>query len=382
VALSGAGNPYHQETWAIQNITTATAKFTTGPLRHELVGGFDVSYENIDRTGYGYVGSRPTDTSVFGGFGDVSLARGARANQRETSTTAYAAFLNERLWLTPELSLIAGGRVTRYEVEHDAGATPVTATSEIHIDKSVTVFDPRASVVWEPAPSSTFYATYSSSSTPPGAYFATQNSTVGNFRDNLDPERNTLYEVGAKVGFFENRLGVYASLYRITKDNAVETGVDLEPVQTSDKQRNQGIEIGITGQVTPEWNINANYTYMDSEIRRSTTAANKGNRVQFVPENSASVWTTYDINKGQPWNLTVGGGVVWRDKVYLNPANTAEAPSNLSFDAVISHKINDNLRVQVNGYNLGDALNYDALFGSRVIPAAGRTVLLTLAADF
>jgi catecholate siderophore receptor len=380
VAISGAGAPYHQESWAIQNVAQATARFATGALRHELVGGIDVSHEDIDRTGYGYLTARPT-ASIFGGDGDRSLVRGPASNTRETGITTYAAFLNERLWLTPELSLIGGLRVSRYEVDHEAVTLATNARTDI--DAKNTVVDPRASIVWQPTPAQTFYGTYSTSTTPPGALFTTQNSTVGAFRDDLDPERNTLWELGAKLGFFDNRLGLYGSLFRIDKSNANAVDpVSNVAFQTSDKQRNQGVEIGITGQITPAWNVIANYTWMDSETRRSTTAANVGRRVQYVPENAAAVWTTYEIAQGQPWNLTVGGGITWRDQVFLNAANTAEAPSNVSVDAMVSHRINDRLRVQVNGYNLGDALNYDAVFGSRVIPSAGRTVLFTVAADF
>ncbi|MFZ6763569.1 TonB-dependent receptor domain-containing protein [Pseudoroseomonas sp. WGS1072] len=193
-----------------------------------------------------------------------------------------------------------------------------------------------------------------------------------------------LYELGAKVGFLENRIGVYGSLYRILKSNSLAPS-ETDPtalVQTSDKQRNQGVEIGVTGQITPAWTLNANYTAMDSETTSSTNAANIGRRVQFVPEQAAALWSTYEFNRASPWNLTIGGGVTWRDKVYLNAGNTAEAPANLVFDAMISHRINDNLRVQVNGYNLGDALNYDGLWANRIVPSPGRTVLFTLAAEF
>ncbi|ONG44943.1 TonB-dependent receptor, partial [Pseudoroseomonas deserti] len=378
--ISGASAPYHQESWAIQNVAQATARFTTGAFRHELVAGIDVSYENVDRTGYGYLTSR-TAASIFGGDGDLNLTRGAASNTRETGITTYAGFLNERLWLTPELSLIGGVRVSRYEVDHEAVTLATGARTDINANH--TVVDPRASIVWQPTPAQTFYATYSTSTTPPGSLFTTQNSTVTNFRNNLDPERNTLWELGAKVGFFDNRLGLYGALYRIEKSNATYYDPATNGlVQSSDEQRNQGVEIGITGQITPAWNIIANYTWMDSETRKSSTPGLVGKRVSYVPENAAAVWTTYEINKGLPWNLTIGGGITWRDQVFLNAANTAEAPSNFSVDAMVSHRINDRLRVQVNGYNLGDALNYDAVFGSRVIPSAGRTVLFTVAAEF
>ncbi|MDJ0389351.1 TonB-dependent siderophore receptor [Roseomonas sp. E05] len=380
ISYQGGYNPYSQSSWSVQDVATATARFTTGPLRHELVGGLDVWREEVDRTGYQYSPARQAGT-LRGSQADIDLTLGAASNTRETNTTAFGLFLSERMWLTPELSLIGGLRWTRYQVDYTAG-TPGAAPSTT-IDADVSVVDPRASIVFEPTKNQTYYFTYSTSSTPPGSYFTTFPAAVNQYDPDLDPERNTLYELGAKIGLFDGRLGLYGALYQIEKENAAETDAATGLISlTSDKQRNQGIEIGLTGRVTPAWTINANYTAMDSETTQSETAANVGKRVAYVPEHAASLWTTYDLNRGQPWNLTLGGGITWRSQVYLNAANTAEAPANFAFDALISHQINDNLRLQVNGYNLTDALNYEAVFGNRVVPSAGRTVLVSLAASF
>ncbi|MBC9208804.1 TonB-dependent siderophore receptor [Roseomonas aerophila] len=380
VTPSGAGNPYSQQSWAIQNVTTATARFTTGPLRHELTGGIDIWHEDTDRTGYGYTTTRvtsmrPTDQ-------DLQRALTGASNKRHGETTAYGAFLADRVWLLPELSILGGVRVTRYEVEYTAGTPGQPLTS--NLSGETTSVDPRAALIWQPTPQQTYYASYSTSSTPPGSLFFTQPSTVGGFRDNYDPERNTIYELGGKVSLLpQDRLGVYGAIFRIEKENAQ----DVDPLTgiatlSSDEQRNQGAEIGITGRITPAWTINANYTYMDSETRSSGTAANVGKRVQYVPEHAAALWTSYEINRNEPWNLTLGGGFTWRDKVYLNAANTAQAPQNFSIDLMASHRINDSLRVQVNGYNMTDERNYNALFGTRVLPSPGRTVLVSVNAEF
>ena len=36
-------------------------------------------------------------------------------------------------------------------------------------------------------------------------------------------------------------------------------------------------------------------------------AAAKGKRVAYVPENAVSLWTTYEINPGEAWNLLMAG---------------------------------------------------------------------------
>lgn len=384
VSFGGGVSPYKQSNWSIQNVSTATAKFTTGPLRHELTAGFDIWHEELERHGYSYTSTRP-DIRIWGGGGkDIFQSVSANAtNFRDTETTGYGLFVNERLYLIPELSVIGGLRWSRYEVDYNAG-TPGVFTGRTNIDTSVNVWDPRVAVVFEPTRSQSYYASYSTSSTPPGSYFTTFPAAVGQYRDSFKPERNTIYEVGAKVSVLDNdRLGVFGALYRIDKDNSLQSDpVTGDAIQTSDKQRNQGLEVGVTGQILPNWTFNANYTYMDSETTESTTPANRGKRVQYVPEHAAALWTTYEFNRGEPLNLTVGGGITWRSKVFLDAANTAQAPSNFALDAVVSHRINDNLRLQVNGYNLTNELNYTALFGGRVVPSPGRTVLVSLAAEF
>lgn len=384
IATTGGVSPYKQSNWSIQNVATATARFTTGPLRHELTAGFDIWHEELNRKGYSYTSARPEIRMWGGGGNDIFQSVSANAtNFRDTETTGYGIFVNERLYLIPELSVIGGLRWSRYEVDYNAG-TPGVATGRTSIDTGVDVWDPRVAVVFEPTRSQTYYASYSTSSTPPGSYFTTFPAAVGQFRDSFKPERNTIYEIGAKVSVLDNdRLGLFGALYRIDKDNSLQSDpVSGDAIQTSDKQRNQGLEVGVTGQILPNWNFNAAYTYMDSETTESTTPANRGKRVQYVPEHAASLWTTYEFNRNEPLNLTVGGGITWRSKVFLDAANTAQAPSNFALDAVVSHRINDNLRLQVNGYNLTNELNYTALFGGRVVPSPGRTVLVSLAAEF
>jgi catecholate siderophore receptor len=383
-ATTGGVSPYTQSNWSIQNISTATAKFTTGPLRHELTGGVDVWHEELDRKGYSYTTTRSAITMLGGGGTDILQGVSANAsNYRSTDTTGYGLFVNERLYLIPELSVIGGVRWSRYEVDYNAG-TPGLATGQTNINISEDVWDPRVALVFEPTRSQSYYASYSTSSTPPGSYFTTFPAAVGSYRSSFEPERNTIYEVGAKVSILDNdRLGLFGALYRIDKNNSLQADpVSGDAVATSDRQRNQGLEMGVTGQVLPNWLFNAAYTFMDSETTKSTTPDNRGKRVQYVPEHAASLWTTYEINKGDPLNLTFGGGITWRSKVFLDAGNTAQAPSNFSLDAMASHRLNDNLRLQVNGYNLTNEVNYTALFGGRVVPSAGRTVLVSLAAEF
>jgi catecholate siderophore receptor len=382
--FNGGGSPYESTTWGVQNVTTAVARFNTGSLRHEATLGVDAWYEDYERVGYTYGADRtafrgnlfaPDNNTIYGY--NRSTANNAT---RRAQTTAVGVFASERVWFTPQISVLGGIRWNRFQTDYQQFG-PGFPQSEFNADNNF--WDPRAAVIWEPTPNQTYYFSYSRSTFAPGSNFSTQPGQATANTTALEPERNTIYELGGRVNVLDGRLGLSASIYQIEKNNATETDpITGTAFSSGDRQRVRGIDIGATGRITDAWTINARYSYLDSEITRSLTPANVGREVALVPKHSATLWTTYEINQGQPWNLTLGGGVTFSSRQYLNPANTAEVPYTLSLDALISHRINDNLTVNLNGYNLGDHRNYTQLWTNRAVLGAGRTVLLSLAASF
>lgn len=375
----GGSSPYEQQTWGVQNVTTAVARFNTWALRHEVTVGLDAWYENIERTPYSFVGGRPNQNLRNPNNGLLLATTRNAAGERSTDTTQVGVFASDRIWFTPEISVLAGLRWTRYDVDFEQTVANAPST-RISADHSF--IDPRFALIWEPTPNQTYYVSYAQSTTPPGSNFTTIPASIGQFNPIVDPEHNTIYEIGGRISLLDQRLGLRAALFRIDKENSQ----DIDPltgsvVTSGDTQRNQGIELGITGRITDAWLINAAYTYMDSETRESATAGAVGKRVAYVPRHAASIWTSYEFNRGEPWNLTVGGGIFWRSSAYLNNTNTTEVPENFSLDAVISHRINDNLTVSLNGFNLTDHRNYETL-SARTRVAPGRTILATVGVSF
>ena len=276
--------------------------------------------------------------------------------------------------------MIGGVRWNRFENDYTTSG-PGAATTRVSSENSF--WNPRAGPVFEPTSNQSYYFWYSTNSSPPGQFVETLPFTATPASSALDPERNEVFEVGAKVGLFDDRLGLYGALFRIERSNAQIADPVSGTITTSgDGQRVQGVEVGATGAVTPSWAVSANYTYLDSKTTESGTAANLGKRVQYVPEHAASLWTTYDLLKAAPANLTLGAGVIYRGQTYTNQDETAEVPSNFSLDALVSHEVTCNVRVAVNGYNLTNRLNYEGLFTNRAIPAAGRTVVVSLSTQF
>jgi catecholate siderophore receptor len=141
--------------------------------------------------------------------------------------------------------------------------------------------------------------------------------------------------------------------------------------------------------LTDKWMIAVAYTYLDSEITYANNAAIIGNHVPGVPENAASIWTTYDVASliNVPGKLLVGGGITYADEYFIRNDELNKVPETFVFDGLISYEI-DRYRFAVNGYNLTDELYYDSYFqgenafSSRATPAPGRTVTFTAGVKF
>ncbi|HTH27999.1 MAG TPA: TonB-dependent receptor, partial [Sphingobium sp.] len=187
---------------------------------------------------------------------------------------------------------------------------------------------------------------------------------------------------------FGDRLLIQSAIYQINRSNAKDLDPNTQVLVASSepKQRLRGFEFGLSGTVTPDLLITANYAYVDAKIRDAYASGARdtmsiGNQVRYVPRHAASLWTSYKPLEGSLKGLEVGVGANYQSKVYLNNTNTQVAPAYATFDALLGYNFGK-YRIAVNGYNLGDRLYYAQVNGGRVVPSAGRSVLVTFGASF
>jgi catecholate siderophore receptor len=132
----------------------------------------------------------------------------------------------------------------------------------------------------------------------------------------------------------------------------------------------------VAGSITKEWSIFAGYAYMESEIEQSNTAAEVGAEFANTPEHTFNLWTTYDL----PFGLQVGGGVQYVGERFNNQSNNAnvrEAPDYWVFDGMLAYRVNKNITLRLNAYNLADEEYIDRVGGGHFVPGAGRSAMLT-----
>ena len=387
VTVGGPG-PYSQSTWGMQNLTVALMEFDIGGMRNQAQAGLDVSYQRNKRTFFQYSPARNTinknlyDPSHASPYGIIPPTTGTANTSAVTEGNNIGVFVSDQIWFTPQISLLAGARWEQQRTDYN---TYQVAGTFAKLEANSSYINPKASLIFEPDENQTYYISWAKAATPSGTSISSASAALSATIQDLEPEKNESFEIGAKVGLFDGKLGLSTAIFRVNKNNAKE----IDPLSgnilsSGEKQRIQGFEFGAGGQITENWGLTGNYTYLDTEILEAFTgtppalnAAAIGQRVQYVPKHSAMIWSTVTPLE----NLTIGGGVTYRSKVYTNNTNLSEVPSNLSLDGVITYQI-EQYRIALNGYNLTNRLNYDQVFGSRALVAPGRTFILSAGVDF
>ena len=406
VSIAGP-SPYVQYTYGFQDIGAAHIDASPFGLRNQAVVGFDVNYEYNNRTAGVLVPAKvttknalnPSDASPFSDVA-ASLANSAETtNSRRISLGAdYAAFFTDQVWLKPWLSIVGALRYDRYIAKYD---TVSVANAIVGQKVDSDLVNPKVALVLQPSKEQTYYVSWSKSATPQGASVADASAAVTSSA--LQPEKNEIYEAGAKFSLFHDRLGLDGAVFHINKNNALQpdpNDPDLLLANSGQKQRIQGVEADVVGKLTKAWSVHFGYTYLDSKILSdfvtqtingvSTQFPNTfsvGKEIYYTPRNSATLWTTYDLDKIVK-GLTIGGGVTYQDRVYTNyvyvnakGGNTYSAPVTIDYSSLIQYRWS-HYTVALNGYNLTNRLNYSQVYTNRVLPEQGRSFVLTLGTKF
>ncbi len=129
--------------------------------------------------------------------------------------------------------------------------------------------------------------------------------------------------------------------------------------------------------------ITAGYTYLHSETIASSDAASVGAPLLNTAPNQANMWLVYEFHN--PWK--VGAGFNYLGRRAADVDDTAHVPGYVTFDAMVRYRIDSNVAVQLNGYNLANRYYFaNSYFSSpvenHVVPGAGRSGLLTVSLAF
>ena len=180
------------------------------------------------------------------------------------------------------------------------------------------MFNYQLGLVYKPAHNGSIYLSYATASTPPTISGGDQESLSAG-QNELKPERSNTIELGTKWDVLNEKLSLTAALFQNERKDA-QIEVDSGIYEQAGKTRVRGLELGISGQITPKWNVFGGYTYMDSELLKGAyDGVNEGDPLANTPKHSFSLWSTYAVTP----KLTLGGGAYYVGKTFGGNQGTA-----------------------------------------------------------
>jgi iron complex outermembrane receptor protein len=359
------------EVYSLQ--TDLLGNFSTGAIEHNLLVGFDLRRQTFGGTQRRLPDGLTPDINIFDPDYDVidrpsldALTNEVRNNSDRTD--ALGILLQNQISILDNLILVLSGRFDA--VWQDSRDNRTGETS----GQNVTAFSPTVGIVYQPIEPISLYANYSRSFQP--------NFGTGADGDFLEPERGTQYEVGVRAEI-NDRLVASLAAYNITKTNIATTDPDNSDFSISiGEQRSRGIDFNLAGEILPGWNVIASYGLIDAEITESNDLP-EGSRVQNVPRNTASLWTTYELQQGSLQGLGFGLGLFYIDERAGDFEDTFDLPNYLRTDAAVFYR-RDNWRAAINVQNLFDVKYFRSNNFGRVAiePGAPLTIVGSLTVEF
>ncbi|NJR62294.1 MAG: TonB-dependent siderophore receptor [Cyanobacteria bacterium CRU_2_1] len=308
-----------------ENITLQNeifGRFNTGSIRHNLLLGVDLAHNEFN---YLFQPDRQLEFDIFDpeyGRTPVLIPDGGPFG-REIVSNNVGIYAQNLVELLPNLNLLLGGRL-----DFNDYSTEDTVAEDVLDDQSNTRLSPRIGILYQPGSMTALYANW-------GTGFSPQFQARSRTDEAFDPTTSEQFEVGIRQDIIEDRLTANLALFQITRQNVLTPDPDdsLFSIQTGE-QRSRGIEFDISGEILPGWRIIANYAYLDAEVTEDNVIP-EGDRLYGVPEHSAGLWTTYEIQQGDLQGLGFGFGLYYSDEQNVALPNTFTVPSYVRLDAAL-----------------------------------------------
>ncbi|TNB91010.1 TonB-dependent siderophore receptor [Pseudomonas jessenii] len=177
----------------------------------------------------------------------------------------------------------------------------------------------------------------------------------------LKPTEGKQWEMGVKYQPPGSKTLLTAAVYDLTQKNvAVTTTVGNTPITSQTGEvKVKGLELEAVSDVTDNLKVIAAYTLAKSEVQKGV---DKGNRLQLMPNQQASLWTDYTWHSGVLDGFGIGGGVRYTGNTYGDKANTwlGKADAYTVFDASVHYdlgRLDNSLKgasLAINATNLFD----------------------------
>ncbi len=344
-----------------------TGKLKLGFSKHDVLVGFD--YFKSDQR-YHYFGeynvpNPALDINIFnpGSSYGISPAlisqtlsrppNGDTTNFAISYSNWYGAYFQDHITLWDKLHILGGGRYDWAETGQSYQASYGIAEATLPSNKDEG-FSPRVGILYQPIKELGIYGNWTTS-------FNANNAPAAD-GSTFDPERGEQFEAGLKTQLFDDRLLATLAYYHLTKDNILvpDNSTAFLFDKIANKQRSQGIELDVTGQITDQVSLIGSYAFTDARVLVDHGGDTAGNRMANVPEHSGSLWVKFDVDgydAQQGFSFGVGGVAAGARQGDFE--NSFQMPGYVRMDAFAAYKMKVGPTKVTTQFNIRNLLDKD-----------------------
>ena len=133
------------------------------------------------------------------------------------------------------------------------------------------------------------------------------------------------------------------------------------------------MELEAVGRLRPNWQVNVGYSYLDAKVTEDSDATVVGKQEVFLPRHTASLFSTYTLDRGPLKGLSFGAGARY---VGAEPTAYDGSTKDLSGYALVDVSAGYGIQgwtIQLNAHNLFSRRyyinNYNTLFYGNAVGA-------------
>ena len=325
-------------------------EFQTGSAKHTLLVGAEIiDTENENYRYNTFFITTEDDNEVFNITRPINFgvnAAGVRTyndftadlkSSTESDIEVTSIYIQDQIDVTDKLKILLGGRFDNFDI---TVRDIKKGTSESREDEE---FSPRAGLIFKPQENVSLYVSYAESFLPrSGEQFKKLDANAAR----LDPDVYESTEIGVK---WDIRPGLSFTASYFDSEQTIATR-DSDTGENSEIVGLQvdGIELELKGQVTEKLSLAIGYSDLDGETA-------KGGEPREIPEYTASLWATYEVND----RFGIGFGVTAQGESNIkNDKPGLILPDYTRVDFAAYYDLADDLSIQLNVENVTDELYF------------------------
>lgn len=302
--------------------------FATGDIHHTLLIGLDHQRTNTNYTSIFGDGLTTNVNNPIYGQPIVRPPRSAAFYDYDQKTYQTGLYVQDQMALD-QWRLTLGGREdwvhtgTRFFNKGDATNT--------ERDKN---FSGNAAISYVFDSGFVPYLSYAESFQP------TSNATASP-TDSFKPTEGKQWELGIKYQPPGSSTLLTAAVYDLTQKNVSVTTTNSNNVSITSQTgevKVKGLELEAVSDVTENLKVIAAYTLAKSDVQKGDF---KGNRLQLMPNQQASLWADYTWHNGVLDGFGIGAGARYTGNTYGDQGNTSlgKADAYTVFDAAVHYEL-------------------------------------------